>query len=719
MATLTIADLDNGKRDLETVDAVANSQADSTLTRYGQHTLTLAGALRRLGWRPPLPYAPGLSITEATTTVERDGIVYRPDPTLVPFVTGAWDPGQWRVLQNTRFESLVYQFSSIGEAQAAAVSLPDGSAIIVEGISHGFVDAGAYTAVSGVPSDTVVEYADLDSYVGVNPNVYVAAPGIAGLWSIGVSDNAAVPNGGTIRRLVDGRIARRVYSGAINILWFGAKGDGVADDFAAIQSALLAANPVAVSNPFNYWSGGGSVFAPKGVYRITRGLQVPAYVTLQGEGRDGWGGGSPVVGVTSPSSIPNGTAFYADFANKSQVAISTLNYLKSTGQPQANTALTLLTIDDFGAGLRASYAQNIQLRDFAVFCTTATKVGIRLQGAGLSNMRSVSSFGFDVGFLSSSCWCYHHEDLFTISNQVGYAQIECNAGTAEGVFDLVEWGSSNGTTITNSTVVTAANKPNFWSANDTKYLGTSLYMKTCKALRFDNLTAQHCGRVAYAEDAGYSIGSAYIEDMPWLGSGETAGAFQGYNAASGNHSVTIDHLHCDSNGVTLFNNLANLPVTLHNLSGICGKMVGSVVPGNTEILLGENVQRNADFGDVGYSAKLIRSAPLRGLWYPNLTNISGTVGAATGYWEKNGRMVTFSVVVKGTNLKATQGPAIIETPFNGVGECGYPVDITALSVATLGGQVCGAALLETGSNIKPPSITATTGFVISGSYMCA
>ena len=47
MATLTIADLDNGKRDLETVDAVANSQADTTTTRYGDAVLTLSGALCR------------------------------------------------------------------------------------------------------------------------------------------------------------------------------------------------------------------------------------------------------------------------------------------------------------------------------------------------------------------------------------------------------------------------------------------------------------------------------------------------------------------------------------------------------------------------------------------------------------------------------------------------------------------------------------------------
>ena len=99
MATLTIADLDNGKRDLQTVDAVANNPEDFTQTRYGDSVLTLAGALRRLGYEPPVPYASGLVVSSGVFTVERSGIVYAPVPSLVPFTAGAWDPAQWLVVQ--------------------------------------------------------------------------------------------------------------------------------------------------------------------------------------------------------------------------------------------------------------------------------------------------------------------------------------------------------------------------------------------------------------------------------------------------------------------------------------------------------------------------------------------------------------------------------------------------------------------------------------------
>ena len=178
MATLTIADLDNGKRDLETVDAVANSQEDTTTTRYGDAVPTLAGVLRRLGYPAPVPYAPGLSVGSPTMTVERDGIVYRPDPSLVPFTTGAWNPDQWRVVQNTVDAPLVYQFPTLADAQAAAATLPEGTAVIVEGVSQGKVSSGLYAPVSDLAPPTVFYYAELDAFRGMNISVVLAAVGI-------------------------------------------------------------------------------------------------------------------------------------------------------------------------------------------------------------------------------------------------------------------------------------------------------------------------------------------------------------------------------------------------------------------------------------------------------------------------------------------------------------------------------------------------------------
>jgi hypothetical protein len=64
---------------------------------------------------------------------------------------------------------------------------------------------------------------------------------------------------------------RAVYN--VRAVQFGAKGDGVTDDTAAIQAALTAAAA----------SGGGTVFVPAGTYVISN-LLIDSYVTLAGEG---------------------------------------------------------------------------------------------------------------------------------------------------------------------------------------------------------------------------------------------------------------------------------------------------------------------------------------------------------------------------------------------------------------------------------------------------
>ena len=59
----------------------------------------------------------------------------------------------------------------------------------------------------------------------------------------------------------------------INVMDYGAVGDGVTDDTTAIQNALNAANV----------NGGGIVYLPLATYLISSPLHIPPYVTLQGE----------------------------------------------------------------------------------------------------------------------------------------------------------------------------------------------------------------------------------------------------------------------------------------------------------------------------------------------------------------------------------------------------------------------------------------------------
>ena len=82
-------------------------------------------------------------------------------------------------------------------------------------------------------------YTALRAYTGRATGVRITTPGIAGLFQRSSTDTTSADNGGTV--IVDAGGGRwlRLISGEINVLWFGAIGNGVADDTAAENAALL------------------------------------------------------------------------------------------------------------------------------------------------------------------------------------------------------------------------------------------------------------------------------------------------------------------------------------------------------------------------------------------------------------------------------------------------------------------------------------------------
>ncbi|MEU4563426.1 glycosyl hydrolase family 28-related protein [Actinoplanes sp. NPDC023936] len=71
---------------------------------------------------------------------------------------------------------------------------------------------------------------------------------------------------------------------SFNIRDFGATGDGLADDTAAIEAALAAAARLStVIFGQGIWYGGGVVYVPSGSYRVTRSLILPRHTRLVGE----------------------------------------------------------------------------------------------------------------------------------------------------------------------------------------------------------------------------------------------------------------------------------------------------------------------------------------------------------------------------------------------------------------------------------------------------
>lgn len=93
-----------------------------------------------------------------------------------------------------------------------------------------------------------------------------AGGGGAGVFQYDSTDSASADNKGTIIVDASGRRWKRSFSGAVNVRWFGAKGDGATDDTAAIQAAV------------NYTLGvanGGAVYLPTGVYIVSSTITAP------------------------------------------------------------------------------------------------------------------------------------------------------------------------------------------------------------------------------------------------------------------------------------------------------------------------------------------------------------------------------------------------------------------------------------------------------------
>lgn len=94
-------------------------------------------------------------------------------------------------------------------------------------------------------------YAQLRAYSGADSSMYIsgqpavaASADIAGHFVRDDADVTTADNGGTVIVDAAGRRWKRQFSGRANARWFGATGDGVTDDAAAIQAAVDTDLPV-------------------------------------------------------------------------------------------------------------------------------------------------------------------------------------------------------------------------------------------------------------------------------------------------------------------------------------------------------------------------------------------------------------------------------------------------------------------------------------------
>lgn len=229
--------------------------------------------------------------------------------------------------------------------------------------------------------------------------------------------SSTVENGGTVIAPTAGSGRwKRVYSGAVNVKWFGAKMDGATDDGAALAASLAAGSVVAIPN--------GTLFLATstvlGTGKILFGEGRASEIKLSGSaGLVMSGAATAIEGLLiSAGASFSGTAIsmrgYALYADRRRPRISNCHFYGNTAigtaidciSDTAGEAISLFTLRDltfrgweYGIRLRASAASG------TVFCNGAvgggfvfnglTKYCIDLAEEGLGGMEEVSGNCFD------------------------------------------------------------------------------------------------------------------------------------------------------------------------------------------------------------------------------------------------------------------------------------------------------------------------------------
>lgn len=165
-------------------------------------------------------YGAGIEVTRYNQVFLKDGEFYRAAASLgLPYTT----TGLWAS------ESGI--FVGVGDAVLRQdLGAPGGSALV------GYDDGTAQDVLDN--AKPVANYTALRNYTGRATGVRITQSGLAGFFQRDDADTTSADNGGTIIVDASGRRWKRLYAGPLNVMWFGAVGDGITNDTDSINAAI-------------------------------------------------------------------------------------------------------------------------------------------------------------------------------------------------------------------------------------------------------------------------------------------------------------------------------------------------------------------------------------------------------------------------------------------------------------------------------------------------
>lgn len=252
-----------------------------------------------------------------------------------------------------------------------------------------------------------------------DPAFYVTDEGKQGLWQYmpGYTTPGYPDNTGTILNTADGKVIKRIYSGAVNVKWFGAAGDNITDDTTAIQDAIN-----------SLISTGGTVFLPTGKYVISDTIQLKSGVSFLGE-------------ENQNSTVSFGTNIKYTGTG---IAIQCYKYINDPSVGNIDTS------------------SNIIVRGFFLHDVANTgEIGLDLQGFRWCKLENVAVFGFNKGLHTNQNYYATYRNLIfngyrlngihaeSQDNNTIWEKIEVATGKTDKLLHAARFGYAYNINLTN------------------------------------------------------------------------------------------------------------------------------------------------------------------------------------------------------------------------------------------------------------------------------